>query len=187
MSLENVLNEIHSQGQKEIANIFAEGKQEAERIMAEAKEKLKKIEAAKKKETDDKIKQLRIQELSIAELDAKKNVLNMQKGLLDKLRKEVLQKLKEMPADKNQQFLAKLIERSKIEFESGKVYCNSNDERYVKANAPFTFGGTINCIGGILVENDDGSINMDFRYESILDDIWKDVMKDVSKVLFSQE
>ena len=187
MSLENLLSEIHSTGQQDVANIVSEGNQEAEQILAEAKAKLKELEDAKKQITDGKIKQLRIQELSIAELDAKKNILNMQKELLEKLREQILEQLRNLADDKNKQYLAKLITRSKNEFASGKVYCNARDEKYVKANAPFIFGGAIDCIGGILVENDDGSINMDFRYENILDDAWKDVMKDVSKVLFMQK
>jgi V/A-type H+-transporting ATPase subunit E len=184
MTLENVLNEIHNKGQQDISRIIQEGQQEAEKILGEAKSKLKILEETNQKDTKDKIKQLKVQELSIAELDAKKNILNMQKELLEKLRQKTLAKLKELPQEKNQEYLTKLISRAKIEFPKGKVYCNANDQKFVKAKSKFTFGGTIDCIGGILVENEDGSINMDFRYENILDEAWKDVMKDVSKLLF---
>jgi V/A-type H+-transporting ATPase subunit E len=184
MSLESVLDEIHKKGHQEVAQIISAGQREADSIIAEAKTKLKSIEEAKHKVTADKIKQLRIQELSIAELDAKKNILNMQKELLERLRSQTLTKLQELPDDKNQQYLKKLIERAKTEFPSGKIYCNAKDESFVKSNSPFQFGGTIDCSGGVLVENDDGSINMDFRFENILDEAWKDVMKEVSKLLF---
>ncbi|UCH88539.1 MAG: hypothetical protein JSV49_09810 [Thermoplasmata archaeon] len=184
MSLDNVLNEIHMKGQQEVTKVIQEGQREAEKIKTEAQTKLKELEDSKQKETADKIKQLRVQELSIAELDAKKNVLNMQKELLEELRKQILTKLQELPADKNQEYLKVLIDRVQNEFTTGKIYCNSNDEAFVKSNSKFQFGGTIDCIGGVLVENDDGSINMDFTFENILDEAWKDVMKDLSKLLF---
>lgn len=187
MTLENVLSEIQTKGQQDVSAIIQEGKSEAGRILAEAKEKLKSIEEAKKKETDNKIRQLRIQELSIAELDAKKNILNMQKEMLERLREQVLNKLKDLPEDKNQQYIKTLIERAKTEFPSGKIYCNAKDEKFVKVNSPFKFGRTMDCIGGILVESDDGSINMDFTYENILDEAWKDAMRDISRVLFKME
>jgi V/A-type H+-transporting ATPase subunit E len=184
MSLESVLDEIQKKGHREMAQIIAAGQREADSILAEAKTKLNSMEDDKHKETVDKIKQLRIQELSIAELDAKKNILNMQKELLERLREQTLAKLQELPDDKNQQYLKKLIDRAKIEFPSGKIYCNEKDKLFVRANSPFKFGGTIECSGGVLVENDDGSINMDFRFENILDEAWKDVMKEVSRLLF---
>lgn len=184
MTLDNVLNEIHAKGQQDVSKIIQEGQREAEKLLAEAKTKLKNMEDTKQKETNEKIKQLKIQELSIAELDAKKFILNMQKDMLERLRNHVLTKLSELTDEKNQQYLKTLIDRSKKEFDKGKIYCNAKDEGFVKKNSPFEFGGKIDCVGGVLVENEEGSINMDFRYENILDEAWKDVMKDVSKLLF---
>ena len=186
MTLESVLNEIHAKGQQEISRIIQDGQREAEQILAEAKAKLKELEGSKKKELSEKAKQLRVQELSIAELEAKKNTLNMQKELLEGLRTRVLTQLKDLPEAKNQNYLTTLINRAKIEFSVGKIYCSSKDESFVKTNSPFEFGGVIDCAGGVLVENEDGSVNLDFRFENILDEAWKDVMKDVSKLLFKK-
>jgi V/A-type H+-transporting ATPase subunit E len=46
------------------------------------------------------------------------------------------------------------------------------------------FGGTIECVGGVVIESADGSRRIDLRFETILADIWRDSIKEVAEVLW---
>jgi V/A-type H+-transporting ATPase subunit E len=79
-----------------------------------------------------------------------------------------------------------LIGKASHELNMGYVYCNEKDSGLVKImSGHFKFAGTINCIGGIVVESLDKTITLDYRYETIIEEIWIDSMKKVSEILFS--
>ncbi len=44
--------------------------------------------------------------------------------------------------------------------------------------------GETDCIGGLVIENDDGSIRLDFTYDRILDDVSDQSLKQISEILF---
>ena len=46
------------------------------------------------------------------------------------------------------------------------------------------FGGTIDCLGGVFITSGDGSINLDYTFDSILEDVWSASMKQISDILF---
>ena len=51
-------------------------------------------------------------------------------------------------------------------------------------NSGYQYGGNIKCIGGIVVTSVDGSVNLDYTFDSILEDVWTSSMKPVSDILF---
>jgi V/A-type H+-transporting ATPase subunit E len=46
------------------------------------------------------------------------------------------------------------------------------------------FAGEIDCIGGIVIENKDGTEVLDFRYDMILKDVNEQSLKQISNILF---
>ena len=50
----------------------------------------------------------------------------------------------------------------------------------------YAYGGNIKCLGGILVTSEDGSINLDYTFDSILEDVWTSSMKQISDILFER-
>ncbi len=46
------------------------------------------------------------------------------------------------------------------------------------------FGGTIECSGGIVVESDDGMRRVDLRFETLLQDIWEDSVREIAEILW---
>ena len=41
-------------------------------------------------------------------------------------------------------------------------------------------------IGGFVLESKDGSVVLDYRFDSLLEDAWKSCMASVNKVLFGE-
>ncbi len=46
------------------------------------------------------------------------------------------------------------------------------------------FAGTVDRLGGIVIESADGRTRLDLTYDSILDDLWQDLLKEVAQTLW---
>ena len=77
-----------------------------------------------------------------------------------------------------------LLRAHEEEWRNGKVYCNVRDADTVRSIVGKNFGGTIECVGGVVIESADGSRRIDLRFETILADIWRDSIKEVAEVLW---
>src|SRR2546422_499971 len=54
----------------------------------------------------------------------------------------------------------------------------------VRSAVGTSFGGTIDCVGGIVIESGDGTHRIDLRYETLLADVWRDSIREVAEVLW---
>ena len=42
----------------------------------------------------------------------------------------------------------------------------------------------MDCLGGVVIESADGTSRLDLTYDSILDDVWDDVVREVARTLW---
>src|SRR5659263_590061 len=94
-------------------------------------------------------------------------------------KKEMISKL---PAEKNQKILKSIIEKNQSG--NSKIYSRSKDKSIVSKMTKLEFAGEIDCIGGIVMENADGSVVLDFKYDMILKNVSEQSLKQVSDILF---
>ena len=80
--------------------------------------------------------------------------------------------------------LQSLLKANAGDWRTGKVYCNEKDANAVRAVVGTSFGGTIDCVGGIVIESGDGTHRIDLRYETLLADLWRDSIREVAEVLW---
>ena len=182
MGLENVIERIEQEGQQEQQRIEQEAKQEADEILQTVKTKLKELSAQKENELKKIIEKLRLQETSIAELQAKKIRLNAEKEILEKTYQDCLDALRLLSHTK---ILSALIKKAKVEMpEAVFIYSNARDEAAVRSLSNLTFGSTIDCRGGIIVENKEHSVKGDYRYETLASQVWNESLKEIAQTLF---
>jgi len=183
MSLESVVQVILDRGAAEASQILDAARAERERMLAEvladAAKALAETEASARAEAERK----RVQSLARAELESRKLVLAAQKESLDEVYAGALAHLGELPD--NTELLRRLLEANQEEWRSGgKVYSNPRDEPFVRKIVGSTFAGTIECVGGVVIESGDGTRRVDLRYDSILRDVWDDAVKEVAQTLW---
>ena len=181
MGLESVIERIESEAKTEIKKIESEGESEAERIISEAQTNAEKFIASKAVENHRQIEILIAQERSGAELEVKKIRLSVEKEILEKTFAECLVSLTSLQHEK---IIASLAEKIRREMpESSVIYSNKRDEKVARSLQGFTYGGTIDCIGGLVAENNDKTVRMDCRYETIAQNIWNSSLKEIAAVL----
>lgn len=182
MGLEPLEEEIRRQAQAEASSITDQAKQERERILGEARRQGQGWEEEASRRAKEAGERGRVQALARAQLESQKIVLLAQKEVLDQARDETVQRLGDFPG--NDRILKALLERYRPEIDQGKVYCSEKDAALVKKLVGKRFGGTILCVGGLVIESNDGSWRIDLRYETLLQGVWERSMKEIADLLW---
>ncbi len=181
MGLETVLERIRDSGRGEAAAIVAEARKERERLLGEARAEGAQLAGRREAEAREQAERRRVQDLARAELDAKKLVLGAQEDVLRAVRERVRQRL---AASGDPGVLRTLLAKHAAEWRSGRVYANARDAAAVRGIVGGNFAGTVDCLGGVAIESADGSRRLDLTYDSILDDVWDDVVREVARTLW---
>ena len=182
MALEKVAEQVAAAGRAEARKIAQEAKAQAESILAEARVKAKEVSDQELARARQQGARLRQRDLSAANLESKKAKLNAEKEVLARVKANFLAALGEMPPAKREKALAKLA--SKEGFVEGRVYANVRDADAVRKLSNLQYGGDIDCLGGMVMENQDGSVSLVYTFDTIAEEVWVQDSKHVYDVLF---
>jgi V/A-type H+-transporting ATPase subunit E len=182
MGLDAIVEEIRAKGRAEADKISEETEKEVSKIIADAEANAARLKAVKEEAVRNEIDRLRQQELSSANLEVKKAILNARKELLDEVHEDAKESLQKLPAEKNQKLLKSIIERN--ENSNAKIYSRGKDKAVVKKLTKLEYAGEIDCIGGVVIENADSTEVLDFKYDTILRNVSEQSLKQVSDILF---
>jgi len=181
MGLETLVTRLRDTGRQEAGAIVAEARAERERMLAAARAEGQKLLQRREAEAREQAERRRVQDLARAELDAKKIVLAAQEGVLRDVRERVKARL---AASSNPEALKKLLTKHAAEWKTGRVYANARDAPTVRGIVGGSFASTIECLGGVVLESADGTQRLDVTFDSILNDLWDDVLKEVAQTLW---
>jgi len=87
-----------------------------------------------------------------------------------------------MPASKKEELLKNII--NKYEASGARVYSSKDSEDIVKKLTSLSYAGNLDAIGGIVLENEDGTVRLDFTYDSILKNVYERSLKQISDILY---
>ena len=130
--------------------------------------------------TSRRIEQLKQQEIPAAELEVKRNLLEMQKDLLSQTKSRVMEKLEGLSSKELEKIYSSLLTKVPKE---GKLSCRKEDKATFKKISKLSSGGTIDDLG-FLVEA--GEYRLDFRFSTLVDSSWQNHLSMVSEVLFTK-
>jgi len=187
MALESVINEIYKKGDQEVQKIKEEAEKEAERIIAEAKEKAEEILRKAKEDAEKEAERLRRQEISSVKLEMKRQMLNKQKEILEAVFETLKQRLQDMDLETKKKIVTALLKNYAT---SGMiVYSNKKDEDLVKSiiqelQLDVKYGGNIECLGGVVLESEDGDVRLNLTFDELLNQLYEQKMSEVAKILF---
>lgn len=179
MGLEEAIQDILQRGEAKRQEIVSLGQKDhddqiraAEKTAQEEREKaVTRVGAI--------ISQMEQQELSSAELGAKRILLEAERKAMEDLKDQVLAELIKYPADKRRKIYAKLVGRAKKELGKGVVYSNRTDQSLLELPSGMTLGEAIDVKGGLVFESEDKAVRLDYRFESMLDDLWNAKMREI--------
>ena len=180
MGLEEILKQVEETGKEKAAEIRKATVEEVEAKMEEASKESNDLVSQIKLETSRRIEQLKQQEIPAAELEVKRNLLEMQKNLLSQTKTKVIDKLEDLSPKELEKIYSNLLTKVPKE---GKLFCRKKDQVIFKKISKLSNGGTIDDLG-FLVEA--GEYRLDFRFSTLVNSSWQNHLSMVSEVLFTK-
>lgn len=191
MGLETVVDDIKDEARTRAEEIKAEAEQEADETLEEAREEADEIRQEEREAAEKSAEELREQEISSAKLDARKMQSRERRDLLAELRADVRDKLAELEEGR-EEMTRNLLEGAIEELgeDTGVVYAAERDEDLVNDIIGdydgFEYGGTTEVLGGVVVEASDGDVRVNNSFDSVLETVWNDSLKEVSERLLGE-
>jgi len=179
MSLNKVVDDILHKGEEKKREIVRLGEKERDEQVLQAGKRIEENRLKEEKKTRSLVAQMEQQELSSTELESKKILLAAQRRALEELKEQALAELTKYPADKRKKLYSKLVAKAKKDLGECYVYSSKDDKALLQLPAGMAGGGVIDCIGGLVFESKDRSVRLDFRFESLLEEIWNKKLQEI--------
>ena len=193
MSLETVTDDIREVARARASEIRAEADERAESIVSDAEADAEEIRAEAEREVERQIEQEREQTLSSAKLEAKQARLEARRSVLADVREEVESAVGGLSGDTREELTRALLDAAATEFQdvdSVRVYGRSADEALLESILAdyegFAYAGEYDCLGGVVVESDASRVRVNNTFDSVLEEVWEENLRDISDRLFEQ-
>ncbi|SFR89672.1 V/A-type H+-transporting ATPase subunit E [Halomicrobium zhouii] len=193
MSLDTVAEDIRDEARARAEEIRAEAEDRADEIVADAEAEAETIRSERSAEVEREIEQEREQSLSSAKLEAKQSRLEARRDLLEEVREDVEAAVAGLEGDKRETLTRELLDDAADEFDGGsvRVFGRAEDKELLESILAdydgFEYAGEYDCLGGVVVESDASRIRVNNTFDSVLDDVWEDNLRDVSERLFEEQ
>lgn len=191
MSLETVVDDIRDEAQDQADSIRSAAEAEAAAIIDEAEADAEDILASAEEEASNQIGRERDRAKSSAGLEAKQERLAARRDLLEDVYAAVEEAIIELSGDQRQELTTAVLKAGIAEFDddaSIRVYCREGDEELLETILTdfddATLDGTVSCLGGVVLESDEARVRVNNTFDSILETVWEDELKDISDKLF---
>ncbi len=184
MTLDKVVDEIINKAKEDAKALKKEGNSEATSILKKAKSNASEIEADAIDYAKGVIEAMEKKELASAKLQCKRIELDSKKEIIDKVFDKLRQKVMMLDDKTKKNIYEKMIKKAANEMPARYVYANAKDKTLVKSVASGLEVKEAPILGGVIVEDKDQNVRIDCTFESVLEEVRNESLKDVSKVLF---
>ncbi|MFB6087760.1 MAG: V-type ATP synthase subunit E [Haloarculaceae archaeon] len=193
MSLDTVAEDIRDEARARAEEIREDAEARAEEIVSEAEADAEEIREEREAEVEREIEQRREQAVSSAKLEAKQARLEARRDALSDVRETVEEAIADIDGDRRRELTASLLDSAAEEFDEGvsvSVYGRADDEalleELVEEYDGFTVAGEYDCLGGVVVESEASRVRVNNTFDSILEEVWEDNLKELSDRLFER-
>ncbi|MCH7660441.1 MAG: V-type ATP synthase subunit E [Euryarchaeota archaeon] len=193
MSLETVAEDIRDEARARAREIEADADEREEEIIAEAEADAEEIHSEREREVSREIEQEREQRLSSANLEAKQKRLEARRDVLEDVREQVESEITNLDGERREVLTDGLLAAAAEEFEEGasvRIYGRAADEalinELVEAYEDYEYAGEYDCLGGVVAESDSSRVRVNNTFDSVLENVWEDNLKEASTRLFEQ-
>ena len=193
MSLEQVADDITDEARARADEIRAEAEARADEIISAAEADAEEIKDSRAAEVDREIDQQREQAQSSAKLEAKQQRLEARRDVLTDVYEEIEDALVDLEADKREELTQSLLDAAAAEFDDGAdvvVHGRADDQELIESILAdydgFSYGEPYDCLGGVVVESESSRVRVNNTFDSVLDSVWDEHLKELSSHLFDQ-
>jgi V/A-type H+-transporting ATPase subunit E len=194
MTLDSVEEDIREEARARADEIREEAEARAGEIVAEAEDEAEQLREQREREAEATVDQERERKISSAKLEAKQNRLEARRDALESVRAAVEERIAGLEGDRREELTRALLDDAAQEFgdeEAVYVYGRADDQTLLADVLGdydgFEWAGERDCLGGVVVEGDDSQVRINDTFDSILEAVWEDDLKDISTKLFEDQ
>ena len=194
MSLDTVVEDIREKARARADEIREEGDRRAEEIVDEARADAEQTRREREEQIEDRIERERDQTLSSANLSAKQERLKARRDALEEVRERVEQRLADLEGERRAELTRTLLDAAAPEFEDDadvSVYGRAADrallEELLTDYDGFAVAGERDCLGGVFVQSEGSRVRVNNTFDSVLEDVWENNLREISARLFDDE
>ncbi|MEF8782961.1 MAG: V-type ATP synthase subunit E [Haloarculaceae archaeon] len=193
MSLETVVEDIRDEARARADEIRAEADEETEALLSQARDDAEEIREEREQEVERQIGQEREQKISSAKLESKQQRLEARRDVLEDVREEVEAAIAGLDEGREELTRA-LLEDAAAEFDEGDevaVYGRADDQELLEAVLAnyegFEYAGEYDCLGGVVAESEASRVRVKNTFDSVLEEVWEDNLREISQQLFEDQ
>ena len=192
MSLETVVEDIRDEARARAEEIRTDGERRAEEIRKAAERDAEEILETAEREVERQVDQEREQKLSSAKLEAKQERLEARREVLEDVRDDVEAHVAGIDGDEREELTRALLEAAVAEYgaESVRVHGHEDDEELLESVVEefegYAVGDPVDCLGGVVVESDASRVRVNNTFDSVLEDVWEENLREISARLFEE-
>ena len=181
MGLEVVVKDVLARGEEEANRIRQEGTDEANALIRGAENTARQILEERREQAVQQIERRKKTEKYPARiLKLNEQYSNAKKELLDKAYNEALGALAALSEPERETIIKKQLESHT---DSKRVFSNKSDESIVRRITELEYGGTIPCSGGVVLENEDGTVIHDLTFDTLIRSVRETSLKQLIEIL----
>ena len=188
MSLDKLAGEIEAMAKAEAKAVTDEATTEAKQIADEAKNTVSSYREEAIANASRMCDQIAVESIAAARQRNQKTLLVARRAELDATWEEVLSRASSPDMKGRNEVLKHLLTQASDEAPSGMVLKPVKTDRdfLAKNSSEFEIGEEVDGLGGFVLEDTDGSVLMDYRFEGRLRNAWDDRLGEVSSILFGE-
>ena len=186
MSLNNLASEIESMAEAEAKKVTDEARNQAESIRNAAHDGVKEYSDEGIAKAERTSSQISVESIAAARQRNQKRLLVVKRAELDSTWDDVVATVGSKGMGDRGKILKSLLKEAKSVAEKGMVLRPVKTDRAAlsKSAGQFKIGDDIDGLGGFVLESEDGSVMMDYRFEGRLREAWDSSLGEVSRILF---
>jgi V/A-type H+-transporting ATPase subunit E len=194
MSLDTVVEDIRDEARARAQELRDEGDRRAQEILEEAEADAEEILEEAERDVERQIEQEREQTLSSAKLEAKQERLAARRETLQEVRDDVERAVADIDGDRREELTRTLLDATTDEFagdDSVQVYGRTDDrdlhEEILDDYDGYEWGGEYDCLGGVVVEAEASRVRVNNTFDSVLEEVWDEHLREFSAELFEEQ
>lgn len=185
MSAEKIIERIKSDTEQQITQLRADAEKQSQNIIKNAK-------AEAQKEAEDIMRHGQLESentkkilISKASQEIRRDMMNAREELIAQCFQEALQQLKALPENQYRKFITSLIQQGKKRLgENCTVQISRPLDKDIAQQQNLLIQGTLQSIGGVMMQSADGKITIDYTFERLLSRKKDEIRIQVGKLLF---
>lgn len=182
MGLEPVLREVEARGEREAAEILGRARTEADGLLNRARAEARALAEAAEAEARQEAERMRRAQIPAAELEAKRGLLQVEREVLGAVLARARERLAALAPEKNREYLSLLARRALRD--GGQKLCANGRDLPALRGMGHPVAREISCAGGVAAETGDGSVWLDYTYDTLLEAAWRGSQREVRQTLF---